>query len=189
MKRTRLSARLVLGTAALALSACAQPGSLGSLPPAERAAAERVQTSLNSITSLSRGFTQTWPGGGTGRGVMDYTPGHLHLSYTWPQGTDLQAGDGKLTFRDGTNGSVTHMGLSRNPLGLLLTTPIRLSGPVTVTSVLQSPGALQISLARSAMLSEGLLTLRFADNGQTLSLSGIEVVDERQHHISLALDP
>lgn len=177
------------GVSALSLASCATQGNLDTLPPQQQAAARRAEAYLNAVTSLHRTFSQPRPGGEPDRGVLDYTPGHLHLSYTSPQGTDLLAGDGKLVYRDGINGSVTHMGLSRNPLGLLLTTPIRLSGPVTVTSVQETPGLLQISLARSEMLSEGLLTLRFSDDGTNLSIVGIEAADERGHRISLTIDP
>ncbi|MCH4023046.1 MAG: outer membrane lipoprotein carrier protein LolA [Acetobacter sp.] len=179
-RRAALSGLLMGG-----LSACAEAPV--QLSGEDRSAVRRVEDYLNGIQHFQADFVQKFPDGGYGNGVFVYSPGHLHMTYAIPHGTELTAGEGHLVFRNGQNGSVTRMGLSRNPLGLLLDTPIHLSGAVTVTNVVQQPGFLQISMARTAMLSEGLLTLQFNDFNGKLSLKGVDVVDERQHRTQLSL--
>lgn len=174
----RAALLLSLSTAA-AVAACAGSGSTA-LSPADQTDVARVEAYLNGLSKFSVGFSQVWPDGGVGEGILTYSPGDLKLDYTYPPGLSMKAANGHLVLRDDRNGSVTHMGLSHNPLGLLLATPIGLSGPITVTSVLRGPEFLQVSLARTAMPSDGLLTLQFRDHGGSLVLQGLRLVDDRR---------
>ncbi|NHN83690.1 outer membrane lipoprotein carrier protein LolA [Acetobacter musti] len=180
---TRRSALL----AGLALTACAGSGSQLLSGDDQRDVA-RVEAWLNEQPSLKLLFSQTFPDGGTGSGVMSYVPGNFRLDYTIPHGMTLVAGDGHLVLTNPQNGAVTRMGLSHTPLGLLLAQPVRLSGPVTVTSVRHAPGTLQISLAKTDRMSDGLLTLQFTDSPGELALSGIVLVDDRQHVTTLRIE-
>jgi len=147
----------------------------------------RVEAYLNGLHGMTAHFVQTWPDGGTGGGTLSYDPGHMRLDYVSPHTMQMVAGDGHLVLYDDLNGSLTRIALSRNPLGLLLQTPIRLSGAIRVSAVQHVPGALQVTLVRADAPTEGALTLSFADNGGHLSLIGLQGVDARQHRIVLHL--
>ncbi|GBR08356.1 hypothetical protein AOE01nite_05840 [Acetobacter oeni] len=172
--------------AGLALAACAQSGT-AILSGGDQHDIARVEAYFNNLTSLRLLFEQTFIDGGHGSGVMSYAPGSFRLDYSVPRGMTLVAGDGHLVLSNPQTGAVTRMGLSHTPLGLLLARPVRLSGPVTVTSVRRSPGVLQMSMAKTDRMSDGLLTLQFADTGETLTLSGIVLVDDRQHVTTLQI--
>ncbi|CAP55839.1 LolA family protein [Gluconacetobacter diazotrophicus] len=141
--------RLVL-TAPLALAACqAAPGPVGGRDVA------RIERYLNTTRGLSAHVAQTWPDGGVGEGTLSYDPGYLRLDYDTPHRMRLVAAGGHLVFRDAVRQSVTRMNLSRQPLGLLLATPVHLGGEVTVTAIQHGDHVLQVSLARTANPSQG----------------------------------
>lgn len=173
----------------LALAACARTPGPPALSFQDQADIARVEVYLNGLTGLKLWFTQTWPDGGRGYGTLTYQPGYLRLDYDSPKGMSLTAGDGHLVLNNPQTGAVTRMGLSHTPLGLMLVYPVRLDGAVTVTSIRRGPRTLQLSLARSARLSDGLLTLRFSDVSGALSLAGLVLVDDRQHVTTLDFSP
>ena len=180
--RARLS-----GVAAilLLLAGCATSGTSG-LSVSERSDAARVAGYLNRATSLQGRFTQTGPQAGSeSAGRFVYAPGALRLDYDEPHVMHLKAGGKKIVLEDEANGSVTRLSLARNPLGLLLRTPVSFDAPVKVTSVRRFQGVLQLSAAEADNPSQGLLTLQFADDGQALRLIGLDGVDARAHHIVL----
>ncbi|GBQ91892.1 outer-membrane lipoprotein carrier protein [Gluconacetobacter johannae DSM 13595] len=173
--------RLVLG-APLALAACqAMPGAGGGHDVA------RIAHYLNTTRGLTAHMVQTWPDGGVGEGRLSYDPGHLRLDYDTPHPMKLVAAGGHLVFRDSLRQSVTRMTLSRQPLGLLLATPVQLGGAITVTSVQHGSNVVQVSLARTSNPSQGLLTLGFSDFAGQLTLVAIEILDERRNRTRLHL--
>ncbi|MFT8719373.1 LolA family protein [Acetobacter sp.] len=184
----RLTRRSVLLTG-MALAACAPTERASTLSSQDQADTARVEAYLNGLSTLKLWFTQTWPDGGRGYGTLLYTPGNLRLDYDNPKGMTLTAGDGHLVLNNPQTGAVTRMGLSHTPLGLMLIRPLRLSGDVTVTAVRRGPSALQVSLARTNRLSDGLLTLQFQDSGASLTLVGLVLVDDRQHTTTLEFSP
>ncbi|NHO32999.1 LolA family protein [Acetobacter fallax] len=184
---TRVLSRRAALLAGLALAACARSGT-GLLSGEDQRDVARVEAYFNGLTSLRLLFEQAFIDGGHGSGVMSYAPGRFRLDYTVPRGMTLVAGDGHLVLTNPQNGAVTRMGLSHTPLGLLLARPVRLSGGVTVTSVKRGPGMLQMSLAKTDRMSDGLLTLQFGDAGGVLTLSGIVLVDDRQHVTTLRIE-
>lgn len=177
---TRGIARRVVLAAALALAGCAGSGT-AMVSSADRQDIARIEAYLNAPATLRFRFLQIWPDGGQGSGILTYAPGSLAMDYERPQGMTLRARDGKLVLRDPETGAVTRMGLSHMPLGLLLEQPVRLRDAITVTAVRRGDHALQISLARTGRLPDGLLTLQFQDQGDRLQLAGIVIVDDRQH--------
>jgi outer membrane lipoprotein-sorting protein len=173
--------RLMLA-APLALAACqVAPG-----PPGGHDVA-RIERYLNTTRGLSAHVAQTWPDGGVGEGTLYYDPGQLRLDYDTPHRMRLVAAQGHLVFRDAPRQSVTRMNLSRQPLGLLLATPVHLGGEVTVTAIQHGANVLQISVARTSNPSQGLLTLGFSDVAGQLSLVAIDILDERRNRTRLRL--
>ncbi|AQS84809.1 MAG: outer membrane lipoprotein carrier protein LolA [Acetobacter aceti] len=181
----RLLSRRSALLSGLALAACSQTGTVP-LTVQDQQDVTRVEDYLNGLTTLQSRFVQTWPDGSQGEGMLNYQPGQLRLDYSNPRGMTLTAGDGHLVLDNPQTGAVTRMGLSHTPLGLLLARPIHMQGAVTVTAVKRGPSTLQVSVARTDRLSDGLLTLRFRDEGEErLTLSGLVIVDDRQHMITL----
>lgn len=182
----RVARRLaLLGTFLLAACAGGQGGGAGP----NQADTARVEAYLRTAHLTNVPFVQTWPNSTTGGGVLTYHPGYLHLAYTNPAGTDLEATGNHAVFKDSQTGSETRMGLAHNALGLLMGNPIKLSGPVQITDVQKTPGVLQISMARSDNPSQGLITLVFQDTGRALILHDIRMVDERRHTLFITLQP
>lgn len=182
----RLRFRVAVMLATLSMAGCATHG-LDRLAPAQRQDAQRVEAYLNSLQGMTATFTQQGPDAMRGAGSFAYVPGHLRLDYTLPHTMRLVAGDGHLVFDDPASGAVTHISLRRNPLGLLLRTPVRFSGDIEVTDVHHDGSILALSLAEADNPSQGLLTLDFVDQGSRLYLVGLQGVDARQHNFSVAL--
>lgn len=186
MKNRAFRRRYLLALAPLFFAACATPqhgGERGS------AVVGRVEAYFRTVDLQGEPFTQIWPNGSTGGGLITYRPGYLDMRYTAPHDMELKASERSAVFTDAQNGSETHMGLTHNALGLLLGNPVRLSGPVTVTDVQQPPGVVQLSLARTDNPSQGLVTLRFRDVGGALTLYEVRIVDERRQVTQIRLDP
>ncbi|OUI95666.1 membrane protein [Acetobacter indonesiensis] len=185
VRKGHLTRRTLVALAPLALAACAtgQTG-VGGVGQTDTA---RVEAYLRTVSLNNVPFTQTWPNGTVGGGLLTYHAGYLHLVYTAPHAMDLEASGSHAVFKDSQAGSETRMGLAHNPLGLLMGNPIQLSGPVSVTDIQKPPGIMQVSLTRTENPSQGLVTLIFKDNGRTLSLFEIRIVDERRHTLFIRL--
>ncbi|MBO1324103.1 outer membrane lipoprotein carrier protein LolA [Acetobacter sp. TBRC 12305] len=174
--------------APLALAACAT--SQGGAPgPGVAPQVARVEAYLRHVNLAEEPFTQVWPDGAHGGGVLTYRPGALDMQYTAPHAMELRASGHHAVFTDSQSGSETRIGLAHNPLGLLLDDPVRLSGPVTVTDLHQGGGFLQLSLTRTDNPSQGLVTLRFRDSGTSLTLYEVHIVDERRQVTLITLTP
>ncbi|MCP1195448.1 hypothetical protein NKW84_06195 [Acetobacter senegalensis] len=169
----------------LALAACAT-GRVGA--PAGQDDVHRVEAYLRAVKLQNVPFSQTWPNGTTGGGVLTYHAGYLHLIYTAPHPMDLEASGSHALFKDSQAGSETRMGLAHNPLGLLMGNPLSLTGAVTVTDIQKPAGILQVSLARTENPSQGLVTLIFRDDGARLALYEIRLVDERRRTLFIRLE-
>jgi hypothetical protein len=71
---------------------------------------------------------------------------------------------------------------------MLLSNPVRLSGPVMVSDVQQQRGLVQISLTRADNPSQGLITLRFRDEQGALSLYDVRILDAQRKLTQIRLD-
>ena len=178
MKRVRnwsLVAALVLGIARPDL-VHAQAPVAANLTPADRGWVQRVQDSLNAITTLKARFLQIAPDGRTTQGTawLD-RPGRMRFEYAKPSPLLLVAGGGKLVFNDSELKQTTDVPLDKTPVGLLLRANLALSGDITVTGFHHADGQLQVTLVRTAAPGDGSLTLIFSD--QPLALRSWSVLD------------
>ncbi len=146
------------------------------LTPADQGWIDRIQDTLNGITTLKGRFQQIAPDGQrtTGTVWLD-RPGRMRFAYDKPSPLLLVAGGGKLVFTDSALQQTTDIPLDRTPLGLLLRPSLSLSGDVTVTGFSHANGLLQVTLVKTASPSEGSLTVVLADD--PLLLRGWRVVD------------
>ncbi|MFT8549793.1 MAG: hypothetical protein ABF739_01670 [Acetobacter okinawensis] len=182
-----LRRRNLLALAPLLLAACATTAGVESPPNA--AAVSRVEAYFKTVNLHDAPFTQVWPNGAVGSGLITYRPGALDMRFTTPHEMELRASERSAVFTDAQNGSETHIGLAHSALGLLLGNPVRLSGPVMVTDVQQPPGMLQLSLTRAENPSQGLVTLRFKDVGGRLTLYDVRILDVQRKLTQIRLDP
>jgi outer membrane lipoprotein-sorting protein len=189
ISRRRTLAGLVAASGlAASLPGCALTPAHTPHDPAQQAAIARAQRYLDELRGLRARFTQIGPDEAVAGGTAWYDPGHLRLQYDTPARRLLVAGGGRLVLHDEATGAVTRASLAVNPLGLLLSGPVRLSGEIDVTDVREAPGALQLSLARSSNPAQGLLTLLFqSDAAGALLLSGLQAVDAHGHHTRFQL--
>ncbi|WP_419731239.1 LolA family protein [Lichenicola sp.] len=174
--------RSALLASGLVLSGCALGPHVTPHTAAEQASIDAAQSSLDSMRGLAARFVQVGPGSDTGAGSAWFETGHLRLQYDAPTRRIVVATRGRLTIHDDATDSTTRISLAANPLGLLLSGPVRLSGEIDVTDIQRSGAALQLSLARASNPAQGLLTLFFEVRPDgSLLLSGLEAVDAEQH--------
>ncbi|MDI2090830.1 LolA family protein [Commensalibacter oyaizuii] len=148
-------------------------------PTCELTAISQVESYLNDEKGFEGQFTQTWPDGGQSSGRVVYEPGKLRLNYEYPSTMIVVAKDKRMVAKEFAHQSITRIGLSRNPLGLMLQSPVHLVKPILVTNVQRHPHQLQISLASADNPSQGLLTLRFKEELGRLTLEQMQAVDVR----------
>lgn len=180
IRRFRLGlvpAALLLGLSACALGPLATPHT-----PAEQVSIGEAQSALDGMRGLSAKFVQVGPGAQGASGLAWFETGHLRLDYAAPMRRIVVATHGRLIVHDEATDATTRISLAANPLGLLLSGPVRLSGEIDVTDIQRSPTSLQLSLTRASNPAQGLLTLFFDVGSQgSLLLSGIEAVDAERH--------
>lgn len=156
-------------------------------PTCELVSISRVESALNDPRGFEGQFTQIWSNGNQSEGRIVYVPGKLRLNYETPSTMIVVAKGKKMVAKNFDDHSVTHIGLARNPLGLMLNSPVHLSKPILITAIQHGAQALQISLASSDNPSQGLLTLRFKDINGQLTLDQLQAVDARKHRTIMNL--
>ena len=156
------------------------------LSPQDQADIARVEAYLNTLRTLKARFFQVAPNGATSGGtVWLERPGRMRFQYDPPALYLLVASYGELVFYDAQLGQTTHIPLSQTPLGILLQDNVKLSGGVTVTSVVRQPGQLQLTIQRTSSPGDGSLTLIFADN--PLVLRQWIVLDQQRQETRVTL--
>ncbi|HET6306392.1 MAG TPA: outer membrane lipoprotein carrier protein LolA, partial [Rhodopila sp.] len=146
----------------------------------------RIETYLNSLTSLKAHFMQVAPDGGVSEGTAWLVrPGRLRFQYNSPSPFILVAAHGRLIFHDSALGQTSNIALSRTPLGVLLEEHVHLTGAVTVTALQRVPGQLQLSLVRTATPGDGSLSLIFSDPPLTLRQWTVVDAQRRETHVTL----
>jgi outer membrane lipoprotein-sorting protein len=152
----------------------------------DRADLARIETYLNSLTTLHAKFLQVAPDGSLSGGEAWLArPGRLRFQYDPPAPFLLVAAHGQLVFQDSSIQQVSHTSLSSTPLGMLLAPRVSLSGDVTVTGIQRLPGEIDVSLVRTGSAGDGTLTLVFAD--APLTLRQWTVVDAQRKETRVTL--
>jgi outer membrane lipoprotein-sorting protein len=168
-----------------ALAGCAgQPAP--ALNAGDRDRLAQVQSYLDGLRGFHSGFTQSGTDGGAAGVLWVDRPDRLRVEYQAPHPKLLLANHGRLLLADLVTHATTTMPVSRTPLGILLADRLDLAGPaVTVTSLQQQPGALQMSLIKAGAPGQGRLTLQFTTS--PLALTGVVVQDAQGHTNTLQL--
>jgi outer membrane lipoprotein-sorting protein len=165
----------------LALVAAAAVPGCATLPPQatlnadDRVAIAQITQYLNALHSFKADFAQTGPDGVSQGTVWMQRPGQLCVLYERPRRKIMLANQGRLRLADLTTGATTSLPLARTPLDILLAPVVQLTDSITITGIVRQPGALQLSLVKTASPGQGTLTLRFS--AAPLALTGVTIVD------------
>jgi outer membrane lipoprotein-sorting protein len=92
----------------------------------------------------------------------------MRFEYDPPEPTLLVAADNQFFHWDKELKQATVVPLSATPLGVLLRSPLRLSGDVTVGAVERSGGLLRITVFRTGQQAEGRIQLVLDEEPMTL---------------------
>ena len=130
---------------------------------------QRVEAYFNAMTTFRARFLQIAQNGATAEGLaMIWRPSRMRFEYDPPEPTLLVAADGQFFHYDRVLRSPTVVTVSSTPLGVLLRSPLRLSGDVTVTGVERAGGLLRLTVFRTAAPNEGRITLVLDENPMVL---------------------
>jgi outer membrane lipoprotein-sorting protein len=188
MNRT-IAALLALTFLALApVSAQAQRGgpAPANLSDADRADLKRIEAYLQSLDGVVAEFQQINEDGGTASGaLLMQRPGKLRFSYAPPAQQFVVSDGSTITYVDPIARETTAGPLSATPLAVLVAPVVRFSGDVTVTAFERGPGALRVTLRKTAEPDQGSLQLAFSD--RPLSLSYWVVVDAQKKTTRVAI--
>ena len=135
----------------------------------DAAAVARVEAYFNGMTTLRARFLQIAQNGGLAEGTaMIWRPSRMRFEYDAPEPTLLIAADGQFFHWDRELRQPTTVPVNSTPLGVLLRSPLRLQGDVTVAGTERSGGLLRITVLRTAAPNEGRITLVLEENPMTL---------------------
>ncbi len=154
--------------------------------PANRALIQRAEAYLNALRTLKAQFVQVSDNGTTAEGTAwIQRPGRMRFDYREPATILLVANHGILLFEDRAVQQRSNVPLSSTPLGLLLQDNLRLSGEITVDSVIRDANLVYITLHRTASPDEGSLTLSFDTDPFELRQWVVTDAQRRQTRVSL----
>ncbi len=146
----------------------------------------RVQTYLDSLTTLQARFSQVAPDGSVAQGDFYLQrPGFMRLEYdTEPY---LYVANGRfLYFYDELMDSRSNTEIGSTLADFILREDVRLSGNVTVMDVREDPQAIQVDLIQTEDPTAGQITLIF--DRDPIVLSSWVVIDAQNQTTQVILD-
>lgn len=167
----------------------ARPG-IAALSPADQSDVERIETYLNSVTTLKAHFLQVAPDGDTSEGTLSLSrPGHLRLDYDPPSPIVIFADKDWLVYRDKQLDQTSYLDIDSTPAGLLIKDHLKLGGEgLAIAGVAHRPGVVEVTLFKQSDPRQGRITLIFSE--QPLQLRQWHVVDAQGQTTSVSLfDP
>jgi outer membrane lipoprotein-sorting protein len=173
MHRRQLPALAGLAVGGLAPAAAQQRPAPGQAPAAaprpltdaDRATIAAVEGYFNALTTLRARFLQIAQNGGTAQGTAwIWRPSRMRFEYDPPDPTLLIAADGQFFHWDRQLRQSTIVPVGSTPLGVLLRSPLRLSGDATVSAVERGGGLMRITIHRTNAAGEGRIQLVLDEN-------------------------
>lgn len=129
----------------------------------------RVEAYFNAMTTLRARFLQIAQGGGSAEGTAWISrPSRMRFEYDAPEPTLLIAANNQFFHFDRDLQQPTVVPLSSTPLSVLLRSPLRLSGDVTVAGIERARGLVAVTVYRTSQPSEGRITLVLDENPMAL---------------------
>ncbi|HXQ13480.1 MAG TPA: outer-membrane lipoprotein carrier protein LolA [Caulobacteraceae bacterium] len=156
--------------------------------PQDDALVAQAVAYLEGLTAAKGMFQQTDPRGVTVTGAFYLArPGRARFQYDPPSGL-LITSDGKtVIMSDSRLKTFQHFALSSTPLALFLADHIRLDKGAKVTRVEHNADSFSITARDSHGLSQGQVTLYFAE--APVRLSGWALIDAQGRATQVALGP
>jgi len=152
----------------------------------DRADLARIETYLNSLTTLEARFLQVSSNGAVASGrLWMQRPGRMRFEYDPPSPILLVADGTFVIYHDKQLKQTSHIPLGSTPLGILLAERVRLEGTVTVLGLQRGAGELRVTLARAGETGAGTLTLVLSDS--PLQLRQWSVVDAQGQEVRVTL--
>lgn len=146
----------------------------------------RIQTYLNSISTLKSRFLQVAADGSTAEGMLYIKrPGKLKLDYAPPARQMIITTRDFVVYVDKEANQTSYQDLNSSLAGILVRSDIKLSGDIRATNVSHTPGAIRIRLVLTKDPGAGSITLGFAD--QPLELRQWTVVDPQGNTVDVTL--
>jgi len=179
-----LSRRLTL----LALSVFLAIPAVTRADPQDDALVARAVAYLDGLIAAKGTFQQTDPAGVTVTGTFYLArPGRARFEYNPPSGL-LITSDGKtVIMSDSRLKTFQHFALSSTPLALFLADHVRLDKGAKVVRVEHNAGSFSVTARDSHGLSQGEVTLYFAEG--PLRLTGWALIDAQGRATQVALGP
>ncbi|MBB6252688.1 LolA family protein [Nitrospirillum iridis] len=187
--------RTALAAALLALAAVPSlPGVAAAKPPSQfteedKAKLHQVETYLNGIQTLKSAFQQVNPDGDLARGTFQLKrPGKMRIDYDPPNKNFIVADGHFVYFWDAEAKEQSNAPIGSTMADFILRPDLHLSGDVTVTSMDDSAGVLEVTLVQTKDPGLGRLTLMFQE--QPFGLRKWRVLDAQGATTEVALlDP
>jgi len=155
------------------------------LSKADQADIARIETYLNSLTTMESRFLQfSEQGVAEGRIFLD-RPQHLRIEYSPPIPVLMVASDIILMFHDTELQQTTFLPVSETPAGFLLDDTIVLGGDLTVTEFERGASTFRVTVAETDSPASGSVSLTFEDN--PLRLAKWRVIDAQGARVEVAL--
>lgn len=174
----------IMAVALLASHAHAAPKK--SFSAEDRAAVERVENYLTSVTTIVADFTQIAPDGNLATGKFFLSrPGKMRWQYDPPTPILMVADGNFLVFYDYELDQTSHIPLQETLPGFLARPVVKFGEDVVVTDVVQGAGSLRVTVIQSDKPNDGSLTLEFADN--PLQLRNMKVLDATGQETTVSL--
>ncbi|WP_044563634.1 outer membrane lipoprotein carrier protein LolA [Azospirillum sp. B4] len=189
IRRTALAALVALAAAPLALiqPAAAKPPS--QFTEEDKGKLKQVETYLNGIQTLKSAFQQVNPDGSLVRGTFQLKrPGKMRIDYDPPNKNFIVADGHFVYFWDAEAKEQSNAPIGSTMADFILRPDLHLSGDVTVTSMEDSAGVLEVTLVQTKDPGLGRLTLMFQE--QPFGLRKWRVLDAQGATTEVALlDP
>jgi len=182
LKTWALSGALLIAALSAPALAEAVPAKLSD---ADRADLARIETYLNTLTTMESRFLQfSDEGVAEGRIYLD-RPDHLRIEYTPPTPVLMVASDIIVMFHDTALKQTTFLPVSETPAGFLLEKRIELGGDLTVTDFERSAQTFMVTLVQTDAPASGSVSLMFEDN--PMRLAKWRVIDAQGAWVEVAL--
>ena len=172
------------------LAAFATPAGYADVVPATLSDADhadlaRIETYLNTLTTMESRFIQfSEQGVAEGRIFLD-RPEHLRIEYAPPTPVLLVASDIVLMFHDTELKQTSFLPVGETPAGFLLDDRIEIGGDLTVTEFERSAQAFRVTVVETDRPDVGSVSLMFESN--PMRLTKWRVIDAQGTRVDVAL--
>jgi len=184
LKTWALSGAFLLAASWLPTAALAEvkPATLSA---ADRVDLARIETYLNTLTTMESRFLQFSEDGVAEGRIYLNRPENLRIEYSPPTPVLMVASDIILMFHDTALKQTTFLPVSETPAGFLLEKQIVLGGDLTVTEFERGAQAFVVTLVQTDAPAAGSVSLMFED--KPMRLAKWRVIDAQGAWVEVAL--